>query len=62
MPQLLGKYVKGGKVSFEFRNFVRDPADMAASLLSRCTAPANYFPLTDRYFEPSRNGWAASRA
>ncbi len=55
-PLLLDKYVKTGKVSFEFRNFVRDPADMAAALLSRCAAPANYFSLTDRYFR-SQGEW-----
>ena len=56
VPQLLSKYVRSGRVSFEFRNFVRDPADMAAALLSRCVAPARYFSLTDRYFR-SQTQW-----
>lgn len=56
MPPLIDRYVKSGKVSFEFRNFVRDPADMAAALLSRCAAPAAYFALTDRYFK-SQQRW-----
>jgi protein-disulfide isomerase len=51
VPRLLDKYVKSGKVSFEFRNFVRDPADLAAAILSRCTTPDKYFALTDRYFK-----------
>jgi protein-disulfide isomerase len=55
-PQLVDKYVRPGKVSFEFRNFVRDPADLAAAILSRCAAPANYFSLTDRYFR-SQSEW-----
>ncbi|HEY0445624.1 MAG TPA: thioredoxin domain-containing protein [Allosphingosinicella sp.] len=50
VPVLLDKYVKSGRVSFEFRNFVRDPADMAAALLSRCAATGDYFSLADRYF------------
>jgi protein-disulfide isomerase len=50
VPQLVSRYVKPGRVSFEFRNYIRDPADMAAALLSRCTTPARYFALTERYF------------
>jgi protein-disulfide isomerase len=49
-PQLIEKYVKSGQVSFEFRNFVRDPADMAASLIARCNGPSAFFPLTDQLF------------
>ena len=50
VPQLVSKYVRSGRVSFEFRNYVRDPADMAGALLSRCAPTSNYFALTDRYF------------
>jgi protein-disulfide isomerase len=50
MPPLIDKYVKSGQVSFEFRNFVRDGADMAAALLARCNGPAAFFPLTDQLF------------
>lgn len=49
-PQLIDKYVKSGQVSFEFRNFVRDPADMAAALIARCNGPSAFFPLTDQLF------------
>ena len=49
-PQLIEKYVKSGQVSFEFRNFVRDPADIAASLLARCNGASAFFPLTDQLF------------
>ena len=34
--QLIDTYVKSGRVSYEFRNFVRDPFDLAASLIARC--------------------------
>jgi protein-disulfide isomerase len=54
MAPLLQNYVKPGKVSFEFRNFVRDPADMAAALLSRCAATGNFFTVTDRYFSAQK--------
>lgn len=51
MPKLLSQYVKSGRVSFELRNFVRDPADLTATLLSRCAGPDDYFALTHQYFE-----------
>ena len=50
MPQLLQHYVKGGKVSFEFRNFVRDPYDLTAAMLSRCAGPREQFALTESFF------------
>lgn len=49
-PVLIGQYVKSGKLSFEFRNFVRDPVDLTAALLSRCSTPAAYFKLNDQLF------------
>lgn len=50
MPLLLQNYVRRGKVSFELRNFVRDPYDLAAALLSRCARPRQYFPFTHQIF------------
>ncbi|HEX8442050.1 MAG TPA: thioredoxin domain-containing protein [Allosphingosinicella sp.] len=49
-PNLVDKYVKTGQVSFELRNFVRDPADLAAALLSRCSGPGPYFQLSEQLF------------
>ena len=43
---LIDNYVKNGKVSWEFRNFVRDPYDLAASLVARCNGPKSFFGLT----------------
>jgi len=43
---LITKYVKTGKVSLEFRNYVRDAFDLSASLIARCNGPKSYFPLT----------------
>jgi len=43
---LVDNYVKKGLVSWEFRNFVRDPFDVAASLLARCGGEASFFGLT----------------
>ena len=50
LPALTEKYIRTGQASLELRNFVRDPADLAASLLARCSGPAAYFKLTDQLF------------
>ena len=50
VPQLIAKYVRSGRVSFELRNFVRDPYDLSAALLSRCAGPRNFFPLMHHIF------------
>lgn len=39
-------YVASGRVSFEVRNFVRDPLDLTASILSRCGGEGPFFALT----------------
>ena len=49
-PKLVDDYVKSGRVSFEMRNFVRDPADLAAAMLARCNGPAPFFPLSEQMF------------
>ena len=46
VPTLLGKYVKSGQVSWEFRNYVRDAADVSAALIARCDGAKGFFPLT----------------
>jgi protein-disulfide isomerase len=47
-PKLVDQYVKNGNVSFEFRNFVRDPLDISASLIARCAgATPQFFALTN---------------
>jgi len=43
---LVDNYVKKGLVSWEFRNYVRDPFDMTATLLARCGGEASFFGLT----------------
>lgn len=46
----LRQMVDSGRVSFEMRNFVRDPIDLTAAQLTRCGAPESYFALTDQVF------------
>jgi protein-disulfide isomerase len=45
---LRDNYVNSGRVSFEIRNFVRDPLDLSAAILSRCGGEAPFFPLTEQ--------------
>jgi hypothetical protein len=42
--------VKSGRVSLEFRNYVRDPFDVAASLVARCGGTTSFFGLTRGLF------------
>lgn len=51
MQPLIDKYVKTGRVSFEFRNYVRDPYDLASALIARCNGPKGFFPLTRAMFK-----------
>ncbi len=44
-PSLIRNYVRGGQVSLEYRNFVLNAYDLAATFLSRCAAPQDYFAL-----------------
>ncbi len=41
------KYIATGQVSFEFRNYVLNGPDYAASLLVRCGGAKQFFPLVD---------------
>ncbi len=48
---LTGNYVKPGKISYEFRNYVRDPFDISASLIARCNGAKSFFPLTNSLYK-----------
>jgi protein-disulfide isomerase len=52
---LVDNYVKKGLVSWEFRNFVKDPFDMTAALLARCGGEASFFGLTRTLFHEQRS-------
>lgn len=43
-------YVNTGKISFEYRNLVRDPVDITASLITHCADPSSYFAMTAQMF------------
>lgn len=52
-------YVAPGKVSVEVRNYVRDPIDMAAALLTNCGDPKRFF-LRHTAFLRSQDRWLAT--
>lgn len=55
---LIDQYVKTGKVGYEFRNYVRDPFDLAASLIARCNGAKSFFPL-ERALYADQPTWIA---
>ncbi len=51
MHPLETNYVKSGKVSYEFREFlVHGPPDLPASLLGRCAGAQPFFPLLEAMY------------
>lgn len=50
MTTLVGTWVKSGKVSYEYRNFILNGLDVAASLVARCGGPARFFPVADKLY------------
>lgn len=50
LPQLRARYIASGRVSYEFRNFVLNGPDYAASVLARCAPPAQVLGHVDHLF------------
>ena len=50
MAALVGTYVRSGKVSYEYRNYILNGLDIAASLLARCGGPSRFFPFADKLY------------
>lgn len=57
-PALIADYVKPGKVAYEFRNYVRDPYDIAAALIVRCQGAKSFFPLAEALYR-DQPSWIA---
>jgi protein-disulfide isomerase len=52
VPTLVEKYVKPGKISWEFRPYlIHGPIDMAADLIVRCNGPKTFFPLAQALYK-----------
>jgi protein-disulfide isomerase len=56
MESLVGTYVKTGKVSYEYRSYILNGLDVAATLVARCGGPARFFPVADKLFA-SQGQW-----
>jgi protein-disulfide isomerase len=50
MQTIKTKYVASGNVSYEYRNFVLNGADFAASLLARCQGAQPFFGLLNSFY------------
>lgn len=50
MKPLVNKYVRTGKASYEFRTFVLNGIDLAATLVARCNGPSHFFPIAERLY------------
>jgi protein-disulfide isomerase len=48
---LIATYVKSGKVSYEYRSYVRDALDMAAALIARCGGAKSFFPIARSLYD-----------
>ena len=47
---LVQQYVRSGRVSYEFRNFLLNAPDISVSLLAHCAGPARFFPMLEAVF------------
>jgi protein-disulfide isomerase len=56
--QLKGKYIASGNVSYEYRNFVLNGPDFAASMLARCQGPEAFFTLLLNFYDDQMS-WTA---
>lgn len=54
-PELKGKMVASGKLSYEFRNFIRDGFDLTVALLARCGGAEPFFPLTEQLYATQKD-------
>ena len=50
MKTLVANYVRSGKASYEFRPFILNGIDLAATLVARCNGPAHFFPMAERLY------------
>ncbi|MEI6485586.1 MAG: thioredoxin domain-containing protein [Sphingomonadales bacterium] len=53
---LRNKYVASGNVSYEYRNFVLNGPDYAATVVARCQGAAAFFGLLDNFYA-DQAGW-----
>ncbi len=49
-PTLEGRWIRGGSTSLELRHLIRDPADLAAAIVARCTGVRGFFATSTAIF------------
>jgi protein-disulfide isomerase len=49
-PKLISGYVRTGKVSYEYRNYILNGVDVTAALLARCSGPGRFFPMAETLY------------
>ncbi|CAM3126980.1 Thioredoxin-like fold domain-containing protein [Sphingomonas antarctica] len=54
--------VQQGKLSWEFRNYVRDAVDTTATLIARCNGPASYFGMLEAMYAAQASWFAKIQA
>lgn len=52
---LRDRYIKDGRVSFEFRPYMRNGLDIAATLIAACNGPKGFFPLAHAMYADQKN-------
>lgn len=55
----LHNYIRSGKLSYEYRNFVLNGVDVAATLLARCGGAKSFFPIADALYA-SQSVWVGA--
>lgn len=60
LPRLMPA-LKAGTVAYEFRNYLLDPYDMAATLVARCGGTTTFFPVLHRVMA-TQETWKAKIA
>lgn len=61
-PALVQNYVKTGRVSWEFRNYLRDGLDMSMSIVAHCAGPEKFFPLIDSMYKSQKELFEKAQA
>lgn len=59
---LRDEFISSGRVSYELRNFVRDPLDLTTALLARCGSPESFFALSEQAFSNQAAMFAKAQA
>ena len=56
VPTLIDKYVKPGRISWEFRPYpIHGPIDIAAALIVECNGLKSFFPLSQALYKDQMN-------